>query len=60
MDTQQGFENVLVLDNVPIVDEAKRQRLVDRLRQVFERAGAVIDEDRIDMPWDQEAGTNKG
>ena len=60
MDTQQGFENVLVLDNVPIVDEAKRQRLVDRLRQVFEKAGAGIEEERIDMPWDNAAGTNKG
>ncbi len=60
MDTQQGFENVLVMDNVPVVDENKKQRLVDRLRQVFEKAGAAIEEDRINMPWDDKAGMNKG
>lgn len=60
VDAQKGVENVLVVDNIPIVDESKRQRLVERLRQVFERAGAAIDEDRIKMPWDAQAGTNKG
>lgn len=60
VDTQSGFENVLVLDNVPIVDESKKARLVDRLRQVFEKAGAPIDENKISMPWDDKAATNKG
>lgn len=60
MDAQAGVENVLVVDNLPIVDESKRQRLVERLRQVFEKAGAGIDEDRLSMPWDSEKGTNKG
>jgi translation initiation factor 3 subunit B len=60
VDTQKGFENVVVVDNIPIVDESKRQRLVERLRQIFEKAGAGIDEDRIAMPWDDAAGTNKG
>jgi len=60
VDTQKGFENVVVVDNIPIVDESKRQRLVERLRQIFDKAGAGIDEDRISMPWDDAAGTNKG
>lgn len=60
VDTQKGFENVVVVDNVPIVDESKRQRLVERLRQIFDKAGAGIEEDRISMPWDDAAGTNKG
>lgn len=60
VDTQKGFENVIVVDNIPIVDESKRQRLVERLRQVFDKAGAGIDEDRIAMPWDDAAATNKG
>jgi translation initiation factor 3 subunit B len=53
-------ENVVVVDNIPIVDEGKRQRLVDRLRSLFEKAGAPIEEDKINMPWDDAAGTNKG
>jgi translation initiation factor 3 subunit B len=60
VDTQKGFENVIVVDNIPIVDESKRQRLVERLRQVFDKAGAGLDEDRIAMPWDDEKATNKG
>lgn len=60
VDTQKGFENVLVVDNIPIVDESKKQRLIDRLRQVFEKVGAAIDADRISMPWDDAAATNKG
>ncbi|KAL7421607.1 Translation initiation factor 3 subunit b [Cryptotrichosporon argae] len=60
VDTQSGFENVLVLDNVPIVDESKRARLIERLRQAFAKAGAAIDEERVSMPWDDAAGTNKG
>jgi len=60
VDTQSGFENVLVLDNVPIVDEGKRGKLVTRLRSDFNKAGAPIDEENIQMPWDDEAGTNKG
>jgi translation initiation factor 3 subunit B len=60
VDAQQGVENVVVVDNVPIVDEGKREKLVARLRALFEKAGAAIDEDRIDMPWDDAAGTNKG
>jgi hypothetical protein len=60
VDYQSGFENVLVVDNIPIVDEGKKQKLVDRLRQTFEKVGAAIDEDRISMPWDDEAKTNKG
>jgi translation initiation factor 3 subunit B len=60
VDTQKGFENVLVVDNIPIVDEAKRQRLIDRLRQIFDKVGAGIEEERISMPWDDAAATNKG
>jgi translation initiation factor 3 subunit B len=60
VDTQQGFENVLVIDNTPIVDESKKDKLLARLRSEFSKAGAPLDEDRIQMPWDDAAGTNKG
>ncbi|OCF37588.1 eukaryotic translation initiation factor 3 subunit B [Kwoniella heveanensis CBS 569] len=60
VDTQQGLENVLVVDNIPVVDEGKKQKLVDRLRQLFAKAGAPIEEESVNMPWDKEAGTNKG
>lgn len=60
VDAQQGVENIVVVDNIPIVDESKKQRLVDRLRSLFEKAGAPIEESGISMPWDDAAATNKG
>jgi translation initiation factor 3 subunit B len=60
VDAQDGFENVVVLDNIPIVDEGKRQKLIERLRQAFDKAGAGLSEENIQMPWDDQAATNKG
>jgi translation initiation factor 3 subunit B len=60
VDAQEGVENVVVVDNIPIIDEGKKQRLIDRLRALFDKAGAGVEEDRITMPWDDAAGTNKG
>ncbi|BEJ17414.1 hypothetical protein CspHIS471_0608150 [Cutaneotrichosporon sp. HIS471] len=60
VDSQKGFENVLVVDNVPIVDEGRKEKLILRLCQLFQKAGAPIDEDRVDMPWDDKAATSKG
>ncbi|WVQ84000.1 eukaryotic translation initiation factor 3 subunit B [Cryptococcus sp. DSM 104549] len=60
IDTQKGFENVLVIDNIPIVDESKKARLIERLRQLFAKAGAPIEEESINMPWSDAEKTNKG
>lgn len=66
------FDNVLVVDNVPLVNTDRRQKLLDRLRQLFAKAGAPLKgelregegEDRgyddMDMPWDDENDSNKG
>lgn len=63
-----GFDNVLVVDNVPIVDASKKQKLFDRLRSTFAKAGAPLSgnvaEDGtysdMEMPWDNEKGESKG
>lgn len=57
---QKGFETMLVVDNIPIVDVSKKQRLLERLRQTFAKVGAPVEEESIDMPWNGTAGTNKG
>lgn len=49
-----------MLDNIPIVNQDRKEKLIERLRAVFAKAGAALDEERISMPWDDEAGTNKG
>ncbi|RXK42219.1 hypothetical protein M231_00577 [Tremella mesenterica] len=60
VDAQQGFENVIVIDGTPIVNRDRKDRLVERLKLLFEKAGVPIDDDRIEMPWDDVAETNKG
>lgn len=60
MTAQKGFETMLVVDNIPIVDDSKKQRLLERLKQTFAKVGAPIEEESIDMPWNAAAGTNKG
>ncbi|OXC62994.1 eukaryotic translation initiation factor 3 subunit B [Cryptococcus neoformans] len=57
---QKGFETMLVVDNIPIVDDSKKQRLLERLKQTFAKVGAPIEEESIEMPWNAAAGTNKG
>jgi translation initiation factor 3 subunit B len=58
VDTQQGFENVLVVDNTPVIDESRKDKLIARLVQLFAKLGAPIEEDHINMPW--EGKSNKG
>lgn len=68
LDPESGFDNVLVVDNLPIVDESRRQKLLERLRQTFAKAGAPLEGsaddkggyDDMDMPWDDAANSNKG
>lgn len=63
-----GFDNVLVVDNVPVVDASKKQKLFDRLRSTFAKAGAPLSGDvaedgtysDMEMPWDNEKGESKG
>ncbi|KIR33179.1 eukaryotic translation initiation factor 3 subunit B [Cryptococcus deuterogattii 99/473] len=57
---QKGFETMLVVDNIPVVDDSKKQRLLERLRQTFAKVGAPIEVESIDMPWNAATGTNKG
>jgi translation initiation factor 3 subunit B len=63
-----GFDNVLVVDNVPVIDEGKKKKLYERLRSTIAKAGAPLSgtpdaegnySDMV-MPWDNEKGESKG
>ncbi|CED84302.1 translation initiation factor eif-3b [Phaffia rhodozyma] len=56
----EGFEHVLVVDNVPIVDESKKGKLLERLCALFNKQNVNVTEDQIIFPWDDEAGSSKG
>lgn len=68
LEALSGLDNILVVDNVPLVNADRRQKLLDRLRQAFAKAGAPLSgkqrEDEsyedMEMPWDKEADSNKG
>lgn len=70
LNPESGFDNVLVIDNIPIIDSSRRQKLLDRLRQQFAKAGAPLEGnaldgedggyDDMDMPWEEATDANKG
>ncbi|KAJ9105519.1 hypothetical protein QFC21_001890 [Naganishia friedmannii] len=63
-----GFDNVLVVDNVPVIDEGKKKKLYERLRSTIAKAGAPLSGEAdaegnfsdMVMPWDNEKGESKG
>eukprot|EP00842_Homolaphlyctis_polyrhiza_P003378 jgi/Hompol1/4040/HPOL_003462-RA len=54
-----GFANVVVVDNVPIVDESKEAKLVSVILKLFKNVGTVR-EGGIRLPKDAATGMSKG
>ncbi|KAJ3260819.1 Translation initiation factor 3 subunit b [Boothiomyces macroporosus] len=52
------FDNIVVVDNVPVVDEAKEEKLLKVIRKIFSSAG-TIKPDGITMPKNPN-GKSKG
>lgn len=55
-----GFDNIIVVDGVPIIDKSKLDKLLTKISKEFSRRGAVIKPDDIFVPWDDHAGKTKG
>lgn len=55
-----GFDNVIVVDGVPIIDKSKLDKLLARIAKEFSRKGAPIKVDDIFVPWDDSTGKSKG
>jgi hypothetical protein len=56
----EGFDNVLVVDGVPIIDKSKMEKLLAKIAKEFSRKGAPIKPDEIFVPWDDATGKSKG
>jgi len=56
----EGFDHVVVVDGVPIIDKSKLDRLLTKVSKEFSRKGVPIKLDNVFMPWDEETGKNKG
>ncbi|CAG8571632.1 2838_t:CDS:2, partial [Scutellospora calospora] len=53
---EDGFDTIIVVDNVPIVDESKKDKLLKFIRKIFKNAGD-IKEEGIHMPMDPDPKT---
>lgn len=52
------MDAVVIIDNVPIVDNAKRDKLLSVIRRIFKNIGNIVEPDGMYMPM--EDGSSKG
>ncbi|KZT30474.1 translation initiation factor eIF-3b [Neolentinus lepideus HHB14362 ss-1] len=57
---EDGFENIIVVDGVPIIDRSKLDKLLTKITKEFGKKGAPIKPDDIFVPWDDSTGKSKG
>ncbi|KAK7064138.1 eukaryotic translation initiation factor 3 subunit B [Favolaschia claudopus] len=55
-----SFDNMLVVDGIPVIDKSKLEKLVSRICKEFSRKGVSIKPDDIYMPWNDAAGKSQG
>ncbi|KAF9015242.1 translation initiation factor eIF-3b [Cyathus striatus] len=56
----EGFDNIVVVDGVPVIDKSKAEKLFAKVAKEFSRKGVSIKPDDIFMPWDEAVGKSKG
>ena len=57
---EEGFDHILVVDGVPIIDKSKLEKLLSKIAKEFTRKGAAIKVDDISMPWNDETRKSHG
>lgn len=60
IEAEEGFDNIVVVDGVPIVDKSKLDKLLAKISKEFGKRGAHIKTGNIFVPWDDAAGKSKG
>lgn len=55
----QGFATVVIVDGVPVVDEAKEEKLLNVIKKIFKGVGEVKDNGTW-MPKDPKTNKTKG
>lgn len=56
----EGLDNILVVDGVPVIDKSKLEKLLARISKEFGRKGTPVKPDDMFMPWDDAKGKSKG
>lgn len=60
VEVEEGLDNILVVDGIPVVDKSKLEKLLTKISKEFGKRGAHIKPDDIFVPWDDVAGKSKG
>lgn len=60
VELEEGFDNILVVDGVPVIDKSKLEKLLTKVCKEFSKKGAHIKPDDIFVPWDDSTGKSKG
>lgn len=60
MESKTGYDNIIVIDGVPIIDETKLERLLAKISKDFMKRGAPFRSDKAHVPWDDAAGKSTG
>jgi translation initiation factor 3 subunit B len=58
---EEGFDHILVVDGVPVIDKSKLDKLLAKIAKEFARKGAAIrSSDDISLPWNEKTGKSHG
>jgi translation initiation factor 3 subunit B len=57
---KEGFDNCIVVDGVPIIDDSRRERLLVKLGKEFAKRGCPYPPQNTFIPWDDAIGKSKG
>lgn len=57
---EDGFDHILVIDGVPVIDRSKLDKLLTKIAKEFTKKGAAIKPDDISLPWNDNTGKSNG
>ncbi|KAJ6519931.1 hypothetical protein C8R45DRAFT_953296 [Mycena sanguinolenta] len=55
-----SFDNMLVVDGIPVIDKSKLEKLLAKICKEFSRKGVPIKPEDVFMPWDDTTGKSQG
>ena len=57
---EEGFDHILLVDGLPVINRSKLEKLVSKISKEFTRKGAAIKPDDVSMPWNDKTGESQG
>ena len=57
---EEGFDNIIIVDGVPIIDKSKLEKLLAKICKEFGKKGVPVKPEAIFVPWDNASGKSRG